>query len=63
MTHIRHPEVPARSVGLEGWTATQVGCSRLGHFKMPISGKPEIGALRGSLRSHLRVTDRIWSKY
>jgi hypothetical protein len=56
---LRHPEVPARSAGLEGCTASQVGYSRLGQFKLSISGKPEIDAvaLRGSLRSHLRVTD------
>jgi hypothetical protein len=24
---------------------TQVGCSRLGHLMLPISGKPEIGAV------------------
>jgi long-chain acyl-CoA synthetase len=40
----RHPEVAARSAALEGWTATQVGYSRLAQLSMPISGKPEIGA-------------------
>src|SRR5215467_12040164 len=30
---------------------------------MPISGKPEIGALRGSLRSHLRVTAQNMEAY
>src|SRR5215216_4698769 len=39
----RHPEAPERSEGLEGCTATQVGCCRLAQFRLPISGKPEIG--------------------
>jgi hypothetical protein len=30
--------------------ATQVGDSRLGHYRFPISGKPEIGWTQPSLR-------------
>src|SRR5215207_427206 len=44
----RHPEAPERSEGLEGCTATQVGCCRLGQFELPISGKLEIGGRRPS---------------
>jgi hypothetical protein len=42
MIMIRHPEVLARSAGLEGCMARAV-------------------ALRGSLRSHLRMTEKVRS--
>jgi hypothetical protein len=32
-----------RSERSERLEASQVGCSRLGHLMLPISGKPEIG--------------------
>src|SRR5215204_465811 len=57
-TMTRHPEVPEPGEGLQGCTATQVGCCRLVHLNYRSRVYPRSGAvaLRGSLCSRLRVT-------
>src|SRR6516225_10924527 len=58
-----YDSAPLRCVSKHEGPLTQVGCSRLGHSILPISGKPEIGAvLNPSRRAHALSTLRKRSR-
>jgi hypothetical protein len=59
---VRHPEVLGAQRRASKDDGTQIGSCRFGHIKVSKSdlsdfGCASAGILRGSLRSHLRMTD------